>query len=172
MDKKTCFNIGKAVKTHNIKGETIIAIKNINIDFDNVDVFFVDINSCLVPFFVDSLKIRDTKSIIVSFDKIDSPEKAMLLIDKDFYILEKYINFDSNSNYFNDIEGYTVTDTNLGYIGVASDIVDIPGNTLLKVNANEKEILIPLIDDFIIEINHNVKSILVKTPTGLIDLYR
>ncbi len=96
----------------------------------------------------------------------------MLLIDKDFYILEKYINVDSNSNYFDDIEGYTVTDSNLGYIGVVSDIMDIPGNNLLKIMDDEKEILIPLTEEFIIEINHNVKSILVKTPTGLIDLYR
>lgn len=172
MDKKSLIYIGKSLRTHNIKGEIIIKNENINIDINNVDVFFVDIDSCLVPFYINSIKYRDTKSLIVSFDKIDSPQDAAFLIDKDYYVFKKYTkNNISTSNLFLEIEGYNVIDTELGNIGIVIDILDIPGNTLLKVLFNEKEILIPLAEDIIIEINHNKKNILVKTPSGLIDLY-
>ena len=42
---------------------------------------------------------------------------------------------------------------------------------LFEIDKNGTEILIPLIDDFIIALDREKKSITLETPEGLVDLY-
>ena len=56
-------------------------------------------------------------------------------------------------------------------IGTIINIIDHPGNTLLEVDANGTEILIPLNDNTFEHINKSKKQISINLPEGLLDLY-
>ena len=70
-----------------------------------------------------------------------------------------------------EIIGYEVEDQNKGTIGTVVGVVDLKSNPLLIVDFNEKEILIPLVEELIVHVDRDSKRIKVNTPEGLIDLY-
>jgi 16S rRNA processing protein RimM len=56
-------------------------------------------------------------------------------------------------------------------IGTVTEIIKNPGHDLLKiVSPDEKEILIPYHEDFIISFDDQGKTILVKLPEGLTEI--
>jgi len=173
MDKSSCLYIGRVIKTHGIKGILVISIENYRIDLFGVEFLFADLNGTLVPFFIEEATYKDTKSYFVNFENINNPEEAKLLTGCDLYIpldrLPEIVQDDNSIT--NVIQGFKVTDISYGDIGILEDIMDIPGNPLLKVISGTKEVLIPLTDEYIKEINHDLKLITLDCPEGLISLF-
>jgi len=70
-----------------------------------------------------------------------------------------------------DLEGYSVLSVDNTLIGVVFELIRNPGQWLLSIKSEaNKEILIPLHDDFIESIDHNGKKLVMDIPEGLIDL--
>lgn len=47
---------------------------------------------------------------------------------------------------------------------------DIPGNSLLIVRKQKKEILIPFVDSLVLEVNLEKKEIKIDPPAGLLEM--
>ena len=62
-------------------------------------------------------------------------------------------------------------DKNYGEVGKIVSINDSTAQALFEVEKDEKQILIPMNDEFIVKLDRKSKTILVETPEGLIDLY-
>ncbi|MFM7894654.1 MAG: ribosome maturation factor RimM, partial [Flavobacterium sp.] len=73
--------------------------------------------------------------------------------------------------YYHEVIGFDVLDTRLGNIGKITGINDSGAQPLFEIDKNGTEILIPLIDDFIIALDRANKTITLETPEGLVDLY-
>ena len=58
-----------------------------------------------------------------------------------------------------------------GDIGVIKAVNDSASQELFEVEKDGKELLIPINDDIIIKVDRESKTIHVKTPEGLVDLY-
>ena len=67
--------------------------------------------------------------------------------------------------------GFEVEDEEKGRIGVIAGVYENTTTPLLSVEFNGKEILIPVIDEVIIDVNRDERLMKVKAPMGLIDLY-
>jgi 16S rRNA processing protein RimM len=68
------------------------------------------------------------------------------------------------------IDGYIVTDPKIGKIGIAKTVLNFQENYLLQVFDNNREILIPVNEFNIGEINDTKKTIQVSLPEGLLEL--
>jgi len=64
-----------------------------------------------------------------------------------------------------------MVDINYGIVGTIVSINDSTAQALFEVENDGREILIPMNDEFIDKIDRKTKTIFVKTPEGLIDLY-
>ena len=73
--------------------------------------------------------------------------------------------------YFHEITGFTVIDQNYGEVGIIKSINDNTAQALFEIMQGDKEILIPVNDDFIKKVDKENKQILLETPPGLIDIY-
>ena len=73
--------------------------------------------------------------------------------------------------YYHEIIGYLVQDTKYGKIGYIDYVNDQSSHHLFVLKKGNKEILIPINEDFIIEVNRNKKIIKMDLPEGLINLY-
>ena len=78
---------------------------------------------------------------------------------------------DGNKFYYHEVEGFTAIDQRLGPFGTIKNISDNGLQALFEIEKDGATILVPIIDEFIIEVNRENKSILFNTPSGLIDLY-
>lgn len=165
-------------KAHGIKGE-ISATLDIDIDLNDVRCLVVSVDGILVPFFVNSCRPKTADTCLIMIDGIDTEEKAQYFNNKTFYILrsdipddaESDIDDDADGMYASDLIGYTIVDTQLGKIGVISQVNDQTQNVLFIIEtADGKEIFIPVADEFIENIDCDNEIVTVDLPDGLIDL--
>ena len=54
-------------------------------------------------------------------------------------------------------------------IGTVTDVDDSTANVLFVVDGNNGELYIPVVDDFILEINEQDRFIIVDLPEGMIE---
>lgn len=148
------------LKLRNIKAE----------EFKKRESVFVEIDGLLVPFFINEFKVTSSENVILKLDEITSETQARSFTGREVYADQGQIRRKRSSGEPADFSGYKVTDTNLGYIGIAGEITDISNNPLLNVEHNGKIFLVPLHEDIILEINEVEKQITINAPEGLFDL--
>jgi 16S rRNA processing protein RimM len=66
---------------------------------------------------------------------------------------------------------YLVIDENFGEIGKIKNIKENISQDLFVIDYKSNDVLIPIHDEFISNVDRDKKQIIVKTPEGLIDLY-
>ena len=74
---------------------------------------------------------------------------------------------EKNNNYI--FVDYVIYNNN-SIIGKIIDIVENKNQDLFEVVFNEKRILIPIIDEFVVNIDNDNKKIIMNLPEGLTDL--
>ena len=70
-----------------------------------------------------------------------------------------------------EVIGYSIEDIVKGPIGKVTGVADLKLNPLLIIDFNGKEILLPLFDGLIVNVDRESKQLKVNAPEGLIDLY-
>lgn len=173
MKKEDCFYLGKIVRKYSFNGELLIKLDTDEPElYEDLDAMFVDVRGNLIPFFVESSQLHKSDLLRVQFEDVTTEADADALLKSDVYLpLELLPKLDGNKFYFHEVIGFTINDKNYGKVGVIKSINDSTAQALFEVENNGKEILIPMNDEFILEVNRKNKTILVETPEGLIDLY-
>lgn len=165
--------LGKISKLHGFKGEAVVVTeKPLNKSIEKTEWVHLVIDGLPVPFFILNINLRSENSVIVKFDGINTSGRMEELIGIEVFTEEKNApRRRKNKDEIPTINGFKVTDTNAGYIGVAHELLDYSGNLLISVYNNTTEILIPVADETIIDINTRQKTITITAPDGLLDLY-
>lgn len=173
MRKKDCFYLGKVAKKYSFKGEVLVYLDTDEPElYTELESMFVEMNGHLVPFFIERSSLHREKFLRTQFEDMDSEEDADTIVGKDVYLpLTMLPKLEGNKFYYHEVVGFDAIDQRLGNFGTILRISDNGVQALFEVQKDEAVILIPLIDEFIIEVNRENKSILFNTPEGLIDLY-
>ncbi len=173
MQKEECFYLGKIVKKYSFKGELLIKL-----DTDDPEIYtqlesvFVEKNKNLIPFFIERSSLHKSTLLRVKFEDVDNDEDADSLLKCDLYLpLELLPKLEGNKFYYHEIIGYSVKDKRFGKVGTITGVNDTTSQALFKIDRDGKEILIPLIDDFIKEVDKEHKVIYLEVPEGLIEIY-
>jgi 16S rRNA processing protein RimM len=69
------------------------------------------------------------------------------------------------------VVGFTVIDLNYGFVGLVETIIDLQVNPLIQILNGEKEVLIPLVEGVVQEVDRANKILKIAAPAGLIELY-
>lgn len=172
MVKEESFYIGYITKTKGLKGEVQLFFEFDAYEDLELDVLFADMNGKMVPFFVDTYKLYPNSTGLFYFDDIDHIDKAQALVKKKIYLpLTKMPERDEDDFTYEDLKGFIVTDETHGELGKIIAINEYPQQFVATVLYQEKEILFPLNEDMIVEIDEKEKTILVDLPEGLLNIY-
>lgn len=173
MRKKDCFYLGKIAKKYSFKGEVLVYLDTDEPElYTELESMFVEINGHLVPFFIEKSSIHREKFLRTQFEDMHSEQDADTIVGRDVYLpLTMLPKLEGNKFYYHEVVGFDAIDQRLGNFGTILRISDNGVQALFEVQKDDAVILIPLIDEFIIEVNRENKSILFNTPEGLIDLY-
>lgn len=172
MDFEACFQVGYVAKIHGLKGE-VQAYLDVDVpeNYKKMESVFVDIDNKLVPFFIERLTISGNKAV-VKFEEVDDIESAESLKNKALYLsLAKLPALPDNQFYFHDIIGYTIKDQVEGMLGEVATIYNLPHQDLLSMHYKEREVLIPIVDDVVLSVNHELRMVEVNLPDGLLKIY-
>lgn len=173
MRKEDCFYLGKIAKKFSFKGEVLAYLDTDEPElYQNLESVFVDLNKSLVPFFIESSSLHKEKFLRVRFEDIQTEAEADEIMGSELYLhLSMLPQLEGTQFYFHEVIGFDVLDTKHGNIGKISAINDSGAQPLFEIDKNGMELLIPLIDDFIIDLDRKNKTITLETPEGLVALY-
>lgn len=173
MRKEDCFYLGKIAKKFSYKGEVLIWLDTDEPElYEDMESVFVEQNKHLVPFFIVSSSLHKGDFLRTRFEDIDSEEDADKIMGSAVYLpLTALPKLEGNKFYFHEVIGFDAEDERLGNIGKIVSINDSSAQPLFEILKGEVEILIPMIDDFIVKIDRENKKVVLNTPEGLVDLY-
>ena len=147
---------------------------------------FVEFDGLPVPFFFESFTRRGNNRALVHLTGVRSLADADELAGRDVFLET------SDEEDEEDIIGWTVLDAKGTVVGTVRDYEDIPGNLCIwverdfstslemtkdtslemtKRDSTDKpwnDVLLPLHDDLILEVNPETKTIMLEIPDGLL----
>lgn len=172
MTKNDCFFFGKITKTHGLKGELTIKLDVANTeDFTDLRYLLIEDKGNLIPYFIDYLKINGDK-MFVQLQDVIKLEQALFFIGKAVFLPNELLpQLADDEFYYKEIIGFKLIDAEKGEIGAISDVLEYPTQAVIQVIQDGKEILIPIHDDIIQKVNKKAKTLNIKAPEGLIDMY-
>lgn len=173
MRKEDCFYLGKVVSKYSFKGELLVKLDTDEPErYENMESVLVSLGNNLVPFFIDRCRLHKSNLLRIDFEEVKDEPTADKLIGSELYLpLTMLPPLTGNRFYFHEVIGFTLMDEVYGDIGVIESINDSASQDLFEVKKDDKELLIPISDDIITRVDRENKTIHVKTPEGLVDLY-
>lgn len=174
MRKEDTFYLGKIAKKFSFKGEVLIYLDTDEPElYKNLESIFVGFGKDLIPFFIESSSLHKNDFLRAKLEDINSEAEADKIIGSEVFLpLSMLPKLEGNKFYFHEIIGFKAQDVNLGNIGTITKVNDSGAQAIFIItNEDEKEILIPIIDEFIEKVDRANKTIFLKTPKGLVDLY-
>jgi 16S rRNA processing protein RimM len=173
MRKEDCFYLGKIAKKFSFKGEVLIYLDTDEPElYENMESVFVEFNKNLVPFFIENSSLHKNDFLRVQFEDVDSEEEADSIIGCEVYLpLSMLPKLEGNKFYFHEVIGFEIEDKRLGVFGKIVSINDTTAQPLFEVLNGEVEMLIPMIDQFLVKIDRENKKVVMDLPEGLVEIY-
>jgi len=170
------FLIGYITKTRGLKGELQLFFQFDAAEFDaellEFDVMFIEISKKLVPFFVSSYQLLANRTGYFFLEDIDHIDKANELVGKQVFLPnDKKPHRDPDDFQITDLKGFRVFDEKHGDLGEITEIKEFPQQYIATVTYRAKEIMFPLIENFIIDIDRGSKTLKIELPDGLVEIY-
>ena len=165
MKKPDLQYLGEFIKLFSFKGELIFYSELKSVFVENLDSLFVNFNESYVPFQIIKVKSHKKNNYRTQLQNVNSESEAKRLLKKDIYI-ERIENSD-NSDYL--VDNFKVYNNNK-YVGVVISTINKTEQSIMEVKMSNKVVLIPLVDQFIVEINDEELKIDMDLPEGLLDI--
>lgn len=167
--------VGRFGQPHGIKGELNAQL---DVSPDSISCIVCDINGIYVPFFIASSRSRGPHSHLLTIDGIENESEASLLKNRPIFALKSEVEEqvdgssadDADGFYAEDLIGYSIADTAGTLQGVIEDVDDSTDNVLFIAQTPRGEVLIPVADDFIEQIDADNKIITFDLPEGFLNL--
>jgi 16S rRNA processing protein RimM len=173
MRKEDCFYLGKIVRKHSFKGEVVIKLDTDEPElYQEMESVFVNLGNNLIPFFIKESLLQKGNRLRVQFEEIKNEEDAESILKSGIYLpLTLLPKLTGNQFYYHEIIGFAVIDQIHGNIGNITGVNDTTAQALFEVEKEGRQILVPMIDQFILLVDRKSKELHLKTPQGLIEMY-
>ena len=162
ITNKQVISIGKITRTHGKRGE--IQCLTSNEYWENTDATFLilSIDNIFVPFRVLDWRGKGSDSLIFQLDRINNEQSAQQLIGCQAHMLASDLSEeDELLPTWQSLTGYRVIDTDQGELGTIIHVDETTINTLVILDNDQ---LIPLHEDFIIDIDQTNKQLTICLP--------
>ena len=171
---KDCTRIGCITRLHGLNGSVIVRSEEFYLDeFEGEPVFLV-LEGRPVPFFITegSVRSRGGDSWIVHFDDVDSQKAAERILDTEIYVPSDELEEGEPDAVLPPVAGYAVVEEKRGLEGRVEDIIDYSGNIVLDIVFQDREVMLPYVDQYVIRIDNSGHKIYVSVPDEFFFLNR
>ena len=173
MNQSKFFYLGKITRKFSFKGELIIFL-----DTDSPSTYYdlkkgyVKEEDSYLPYFISKISKYKINNIRVKFEDVENESMASDLINKEIFLpIGELPKLEGKKFYYHEVNGFQVEDIRHGKIGEIKYINDQTSQHLFVINSNDKEVLIPINDDFILELDRINETIKMDLPEGLLKIY-
>jgi 16S rRNA processing protein RimM len=171
INKNQLFPIGQINKPHGIQGEMSFGFTTDVFELEELPFFIFELDGIFVPFVVSEFRLKTSSTGILRLDGLNSEEDARTFSGLQIFILKEQLDLlpevEPGLDY---LVGFQLKDIEKGMIGVISEIDHTTENALFVIQQEDDELLIPVGEEYIREIDQDNKIIEVELPEGLLDL--
>lgn len=169
--KDQLSQIGFISKLFGFEGDLVFAIENGEAeDYFHSSFFFIFMEGEPVPFFVEKIKMNGP-NMIVKLEDISSEAAAKRLTGKKLFVEKTTSDPDVSEMDWGDLIGYQIFENVYGTLGILERIEEFPQQIIAQCTVNNKIVLFPLHEDFILKIDDLKKELHLELPEGLLDVY-
>lgn len=166
---KVKIAVATVIKPHGIKGELSVELTDMaepDEDFAPGGCLIAEIDGLDVPFFVASSRPRGSESLLLKLDDVESEADAAALAGRRLYVYADPEEAEELTA--GDLVGYELVDAATGArIGRVEDLTELtPGAWYFDLGGR----LIPAVDEFIADVDHDARTVLMTLPEGLLEL--
>lgn len=180
MDFGSLRHLGRLGKPWGHRGEISFQLKEASFaDVLEIGVLFVEMDGLHVPFHVSHLREHPRMGAVVKLEDYADSDAVAFLVNREVYAppgreLTKAVEDEEEDDSLDPGEfmGMEVLDEEHGRLGVITGTEGTDDNPVMVVHDGETEILIPMVDDLITGIDLETGHLVVRTPPGLVELYR
>ena len=165
--------MGTITRTHGVKGNVII---HLDVDdpaaYRKLKAAFLLIGAKPEPYKIVTSSVSG-ENLNVHFEGIDDMDTAEKLVQTEVMLpIDQLPDLKGKRIYFHEAVGMQVIDKQEGLLGVIQKIYDLPEQPVAAVDFNGKELLFPLITEFIDRIDRENRILHVNLPEGLVAIYK
>ena len=173
MDTESLHYLGRLGKPWGNLGELTVHLEEVDVDdIMHAGSLFVDIEGQKVPFFFTKLYEKGS-DVLIKFDDFNDPQSAGVIVGRDIYAPPGHLSDGSDESWDpEEFIGLLVRDEAHGELGEVTAIEGTDKNPVLVILQGEQEVMVPLVDEMIVDLNMEERSLTIRTPEGLIDLYK
>jgi len=173
LTQDSCFLLGYIVRTHGTSGDVVIFLDvDYPEDYEDLDSVYFDIKGDLVPYFVERFNLQKQSKAIVTFEEVNTIEKAQALVGTSLYLpLDSLAELEDEQFYYHEIKGYTVIDEHKGELGIVREVYSLNGQDLIAMDYKGVEVLIPTSEEIVLKADKEKKQLMVTLPEGLLEVY-
>lgn len=121
---------------------------------------------------VEAVAASGAHAAVVSFDVVRDIDTAEKLVGCHCLVRRADLSADILDTHEDDWRGWRVYDMRAGFVGTVSGIAHLPGQTMMEIQATgqARTILVPLVDEFVVDVDEDAHLIDINVPSGLLDL--
>lgn len=166
------FAWARIIKPHGIKGEFRIMIDSDEpSQYEGLAEVFFKKKEAYLPYKVIELNFVSVFEAILSIEGIDHRSASEMMVNQEIYLpIELLPELSERGFYYHDIIGFKAWDEKLGYLGIIVDILESPAQDLIQIDYQTKELLIPIVDEFITSTDFDKSVINFNLPNEYLNL--
>jgi 16S rRNA processing protein RimM len=171
--EKALTRVGQIQSTHGLKGELVIGhyLQDAN-EMKDWEALMVELHTdSYIPYFISSFKKMNNSEILLLFDDIQNPELAKELLGCNVYASPLVTVKALIKKDWDDIIGFAISEKTTGLIGNIIEVSQGVGQQFFHVQNGEKEMMIPIQEQWIINVNADKKVITMDLPEGFVEVF-
>lgn len=170
------IQIGYTTKPHGLKGEVnaVFNYPQFPEKISRLRKVFLGVGENPIPYLIEKIYPSGKGKFYLTVSGIDSREKAVEITGCKIFVApdvfeKNFVEKDTVAPGM--LIGFTAHDEKEGEIGKVEDIFEMPNQTLAQIFLDGKEVLLPLNDATILQIDKKKKTIKLHLPDGLLDIF-
>jgi 16S rRNA processing protein RimM len=171
MAYKSGLLLGHIKKIAGYEGAVAVKLEKIfSENIPEMESVFLEIEGKTVPFFISYSEYSGADILKLKFRDYDSIEKISEFAGCRVFLTTD-ITPEDQENDIQNLKGYKVIMQGNQLIGIITEIIPNPGQLLLNIiSSQNKEILIPFHEHFIVGIDKKKKILIMDIPDGLTEI--
>lgn len=166
--REEVYKIGRLGKAHGIKGEISFLFDDDVFDRVDADYLILDIDSILVPFFIEEYRFKTDSNALMKFEGIDSQEQARDLTGCDVFFPRELTDEEEGDIFWASLVGFDLVDAQTEtVVGKIASIDDATINILFELEDGK---LIPASEELITNVDTKQHQIIIQLPEGILEL--
>lgn len=162
--------IGSIYKAHGVKGIMKVRVTPEYMeDLLQLDAVFIQTSKETLPYFIKTIEDIADDMVLLQVEEINSKEQITPLVKCPILARDEDLSVELDE--WETIVGYFIIDKTAGEIGEILEVIEMLHQDLARVKYQDREVLIPIHEDLVDEVDETGKKIFMDLPEGFFEVF-